>query len=264
MCITHQSPNSTAILDQNAPTRVGEVLRPGNFHKDNIHALSSASNVVDRRWKLQKQVAIVEDGPEHTAPRTDFSGVRTGPHPRPVQARVKRESSTSALSPLAPVELDRKASNIIPPQLSSSDFASPRFVLSTSTDIRGNMPPARVAELKPIPTLSSAIHPGVATPSQESPAEQMIAKRPRLGSTAHTSMSTAKPPKCYDPRSDEDELWSTLPPRNKKFKPRFPLVLLMHVFDSFFISFAQVSNLCPSTKTAGGFVFQVFAINPMF
>jgi hypothetical protein len=95
--------------------------------------------------------------------------------------------------------------------------------------------------------ITSAISPITITRTRYAPTKRLV-NSSEVDSMAHMSTSTVrKELNCYEAKLDEDESWSTLPPR-KKFKPRFPPLILMLIFDLRSVSCMEACNLCPSIR----------------
>lgn len=112
-----------------------------------------------------------------------------------------------------------------PPVLARGKRESPLPVKSSTNDRKSNS-----VIFKPNSEVAPASAPQAMSRSHHAPMKRLV-KPAKVDSVAHITTPTIRnSPKCYEAKPDEDESWSTLPPR-KKFKPRFSPLLLTFIFD---------------------------------
>jgi hypothetical protein len=167
----------------------------------------------------------------------------------PIRVCIEEESSLAISSPLSktPGSIDPKAGYVPSPITCSSHRVVVPSVRQgkenrSAVPREGSYPLVSTRD-KQKSGLKSSIPLAPIAHSRHTPMKRLV-NCSKIDSMAHISTSTIKgSTKCYKGRSDEDESWSTLPPR-KKFKPRFPLLLLMLIFDLRPVSCTEASNLC--------------------
>jgi hypothetical protein len=175
------------------------------------------------------------------------------PH-TPIRVCIEEESSLAISSPLSketPGSIDLKAGYVPLPITSSSHQVSVHSICHgkenhSAVPREGSYPLVSTRD-KPKSGVTSSISHAPIARSRHTPMKRLV-NCSKIDSMAHMSTSTIRgSAKCYEGRSDEDESWLTLPPR-RKFKPRFPLLLLMLIFDLRPVSCMKASNLCRSIR----------------